>query len=246
MHATIDAPRPQARLFCFAHAGGTARAFAPWWPLLPQSLDLFPVELPGHGWRMDEAPIGSMAALLDRLLPDVLPHADRPFALFGHSTGAKVAFELSRALVEQGRRPLHLFVAACPAFGFPAWGAGLHTRPREELVAALQRLGGTPVRVLADSKLLDLFLPVIRADFQLALEYEVLLGPALECPITAFAGARDPDIAIDDVDAWRRHTTGPFRLTRLDAQHHFVSERAAEIVGEIARALDGDGGGEEG
>ena len=190
---------------------------------------------------MGEPPLGSMPALLDRLLPETLALADRPFAVFGHSTGAKVGFELARALALHGRPPAHVFVAACPAFEFPAWGRDLHTRPRDELVAALQRLGGTPAHVLEDARLVDLLLPMIRADFQLALEYEVLSGPTLDCPLTAFAGAHDPNIAVDDVAGWKRHTTGSFQLVRLDAGHYFVRERNADLVGEIVRALAKEG-----
>jgi medium-chain acyl-[acyl-carrier-protein] hydrolase len=229
------------RLLCFAHGGGTAGVFTPWRAILPESIALSPIELPGRGERSDEPPLGAMAALVERLLPEALPLAEGPFAAFGHSTGAKIAFELCRALLARGRAPAHLFVAASPALGFPAWGQGLHRLPREALVAELRKLGGTPPGVLHDAPLLDLLLPAIRADFQIALEYEVLPGPTLACPITAFAGARDPHLAIGDVAGWRRHTTGPFDLVEVDAGHHLVKERRAEIVGAVARALGREG-----
>jgi medium-chain acyl-[acyl-carrier-protein] hydrolase len=113
----------------------------------------------------------------------------------------------------------------------------MHALPRDELVAALRRLGGTPPHVLENDRLLDLLLPTIRADFKLALEYEVVPGPTLACPLTAFAGTRDPDVPVEDVAAWRQHTTGPFVVSRLEAGHHVVKECGAEIVGEIVRAL---------
>jgi surfactin synthase thioesterase subunit len=110
-------------------------------------------------------------------------------------------------------------------------------RSRAELVAELRRLGGTSERVLDAEGLLGRLLPAIRADFQLAAEYEVLPGFRLACPVTAFAGTLDPDITVDDVAGWACHTTGPFRLAHFEAGHHFLKERAAEIVGEILRAL---------
>ena len=70
---------------------------------------------------------------------------------------------------------------------------------------------------------------------------EVLSGPTLDCPLTAFAGAHDPNIAVDDVAGWKRHTTGSFQLVRLDAGHYFVRERNADLVGEIVRALAKEG-----
>jgi surfactin synthase thioesterase subunit len=182
-----------------------------------------------------------MSALVDRLLPELLALDDRPFAVFGHSLGAKIGFEAVRRLAAHGRRPVHLFVAASPADRFPGWGRGLHLRPRDELVAELRRLGGTPPRVLEDERLVDLFLPMVRADLQLAVEYDVSPGAPLDCPLTAFAGTLDPDITVLDVAGWQRHTHGRFRLVPLLAGHHFMRERAAELVAEIAGEIERQG-----
>jgi surfactin synthase thioesterase subunit len=227
-----------ARLLCLPPAGATAGVFRPFRPLLPSEIELAAIDLPGHGTRRVEKPIGSMPALVDALLPEVLPFTDRPFAMFGYSLGAKIGFELARALAARGRPPLHLFVAASPSQSFPDQGRGLHLRPCEELVAELRRLGNTPARVLDEKRLLLRLLPAIRADFQLAAEYEVLPGPPLDCPLTAFAGTLDPDITVDDVAGWARHTRGRFRLARFDAGHHFLQGRAAEMVGEILHSLE--------
>jgi medium-chain acyl-[acyl-carrier-protein] hydrolase len=225
-------------LVCFPNAGRTAAAlYARWRPLVPAWIRLVPVELPGRGARSHEPPIGSMPALVETLLPEILALGDRPLALFGHSVGAKIGFEIARRLAERGREPLHLFVAASPWDRYPAWGKDLHQRPRDELVAEVRRLGGAPPRLLDDARLVDLLLPVLRADFQLAVEYQAPPGPLLGCPITAFAGTLDPDIALGDVAGWASHTRGAFRLAPLDAGHHFVRERAADLVGEIAAAL---------
>lgn len=217
------------RLVCFASAERTTGLYTGWRALLPEWLTLSPIELPGRGARSHEPPIGSMPALVERLLPEI---PDEPLATFGHSLGAKIAFEIARH-----RRPLHLFVAASPSHRFPSWGKELHRKPREELLAELIR-EGTPTRVLEDERLVDLLLPMVRADFQLAVEYEPPSLPTPDCPITAFAGTRDPDITIDDVASWARHTRGAFRLRPLEAGHHFVCETAAEVVGELVRAME--------
>jgi medium-chain acyl-[acyl-carrier-protein] hydrolase len=225
-------------LLCLPPAGATAGIFSAFRPFLPAELALLPLELPGHGARFAESPVGSMRALIDRLLPEALALTPRPFAMFGYSLGAKIGFELARALAACGRSPVHLFVAASPSDRFPEHGRGLHLRSRDEVVAELRRLGGTPARVLDEERLLGRLMPAIRADLQLAAEYEVLPGLRLACPVTAFAGTRDPDITVEDVAGWARHTSGPFRLTRFDAGHHFLKERAAQIVDEILRALE--------
>jgi medium-chain acyl-[acyl-carrier-protein] hydrolase len=225
------------KLACFAGAGRTTALFAPWQALVPGWLALVPIEMPGRGARSEEAPVASMPALIDRLLPEVDALGER-VALFGHSLGAKIAFELARRLPAE---PVHLFVAASPSRRFPSWGRGLHLAPRDELIAEVKRLAGSPPRLFEDRALVDLLLPRLRADLQLAVEYDPLPGPPLRCPLTAFAGARDPDIIVHDVAGWRRHTRGAFQLRTLDAGHHFVRERAGEIVGDIVRALHQEG-----
>lgn len=225
------------KLVCVPGAGQTSALFATWRPLMPDWLSLVPLELPGRGVRSDEAPLGTMEPLVERLLPDLLELDAQPVAIFGHSLGAKVGFELARRLVAHGRDPVHLFVAACPHNRYPAWGRGLHLRPRDELVGELHRLG-TPQLVLKDPELVDLLLPMVRADFQLAVEYEADASASLPCPITAFAGQRDPNIAAGDMADWANHTRAGFRLAILDAGHDFVRERAHEVVAAIISALD--------
>jgi surfactin synthase thioesterase subunit len=132
----------------------------------------------------------------------------------------------------------HLFVAASPSDGFPARGKGMHLLPREALVRELATLGTSAI-VLQNERLLDLFLPSIRADLELATEYRVLPGPTLTCPITVFAGTRDPEISVCDMEGWARHTTGPFLLKHIPAAHDVIKERPAAIVDEILRALEG-------
>jgi len=231
---------PSARLLCFPHAGGTTQAFARWKPLLPGWLELSTIELPGHGPRSSEPAIGSMRAMIELLLPEALALADRPLAIFGHSVGAKIGFELARALARSNHPPVHLFVAASPSHGFPETGRGLHLRSRDEFIAELRRLGGTPTWLLEDERRIDPLLPTLRADFQLAVEYRVFPGPKLDCPVTAFAGTLDPHVSVEDISAWRSHTTGTFRLAQLEVGHYFVKERAPDVVARIVQTLTGD------
>jgi surfactin synthase thioesterase subunit len=222
------------KLVCLASAGRTTAQFVAWRALLPASITLAPIEIPGRGARSHEPPIGSMPALIDRLLPEVMAAragAER-IALFGHSLGAKIAFELARIVPAA-----HLFVAASPSHRFPSWGQGLHLKPRRELLDEIKRIGDTPARLLDDDELVDLLLPSMRADFQLAVEYEPPASPTLACPLTAFAGARDPHITVEDIAGWRRHTRSGFYLHTLDAGHGLVRERAAELASTIAAAL---------
>jgi medium-chain acyl-[acyl-carrier-protein] hydrolase len=179
-----------------------------------------------------------MAALVERLVAELAPSTRGPFVVFGHSVGAKIGFEIARSLAAIGFAPRHLFVAASPSDTFPARGKGLHRLSREGLVRELRAMG-TPERVLASDRLLDMLLPSIRADFQLATEYQVLPGPKLQCPLTAFAATRDPDVAVEDVAGWERHTTGPFRLERVDAGHHLLKERPVDLVRRIILGIEG-------
>ncbi|HEY1379547.1 MAG TPA: thioesterase domain-containing protein, partial [Gemmataceae bacterium] len=164
-------PRPLAsvRLFCFPYAGGGASVFRGWADGLPSAVEVCPVQMPGRETRFREPAFTRLPLLIEALAESLYPHLDRPFAFFGHSLGALVAFELARRLRRDGSpEPQHLFVSGS---GAPQArdhsGAVIHTRPADEFWQEVGRLNGTPAEVLTDGELRDLLLPTLRADFAL-------------------------------------------------------------------------------
>ena len=169
---------------------------------------------------------------LARQLP--LDSRERPFAFFGHSLGARVGFELARSLRRQGRSlPAHLFVSACPAPQLPL-GRPIHMLPKGALLAELQRRNGIPQVVLAQPELLDLLLPLLRADLMVVETAVYRSEPALDCAITAFGGIEDPIVSREALEGWGEQTSGPFNTAFFAGGHFFL--RTAE--GQLLQAID--------
>jgi len=229
-------PPPRLRMFCFPYAGGSARIFNGWGRHLPAGVEVCPVELPGRGTRFGEPLRDRLGPLVEDLLPGVLARADAPIALFGHSLGALVAFELGRRLASRHRVvPRHLIVSALRAPHLPRTSVPEHTLPEPEFRARLREFDGTPDEVLADESLMDVVGPILRADLAIPATYEHPPGARVTWPITAFAGMEDTEAPPDDVGAWREQTTGAFALHVLPDGHFFVHSQESSLL----RAMSG-------
>jgi medium-chain acyl-[acyl-carrier-protein] hydrolase len=204
---------------------------------MPAAIEVCPVELPGRGARIDEPAFGQMDALAETLCGVLQPLLDLPFALFGHSMGAYVAYELGRRLTAaHGQPAAHLFVSGAAAPDRAPRRPPLHSLPEPDLIRALHALGGTPASVLAREELVAALLPTIRADLMLAETYVAPRSARLPCSITAFGGASD---AIDrrSLQAWSSFTENAFRLHMFAGDHFFVARVGAAVVEEIIRDL---------
>jgi medium-chain acyl-[acyl-carrier-protein] hydrolase len=163
---------------------------------------------------------------------------DVPFALFGHSLGALVSFELARQLRKLGLPDLvHLFVSGHRAPQIPRPGPLTHQWPDAEFVAELRRLNGTPEEVLQHAELMALLLPVLRADFAIIETYSGSDEEALDCPISAFGGLQDSEASYDEVAAWREQTRGLFKVRMLPGDHFFLHSARAQILRAISQDL---------
>jgi medium-chain acyl-[acyl-carrier-protein] hydrolase len=229
---------PTLRLFCFPYAGGSARIFSGWGDRFPPGMEVCPVELPGRGTRFAEPLHDRLDPLVDDLLPGVLARADAPVALFGYSLGALVAFELGRRLAARYRvTPRHLVVCAFRAPHLPKQGIPDHTLPEPQFRARLREYNGTPEEVLADEQLMDVVGPILRADLAVPETYRHPEGAKVSWPITAFAGADDPEAPPADVAAWREETTAGFTLRVLPDDHFFLHSQQDLLLQALAEVL---------
>lgn len=216
-------PRAGLRLFCFPYAGGSAALFRGWADGLPADVELCAVELPGHGRRLGEAPFTRVGPLVEAAAEALLPHLDRPFGFFGHSMGAKCSFELARLLRgRHGREPARLFVSGCRAPQLRHARPPTYGLPEPEFIAELRRLNGTPAEVLEHAELLELMLPLLRADFEVVQTYEYTEQPPLGCPVNAFGGFEDEDVSLQDLEGWGEQTTASFEVRMLPGDHFFL------------------------
>lgn len=232
---------PRLRLLCFPYAGSAAAIYRPWVELFGPLVEVCPVELPGRGVRTAEPPLRDMKRVCDGLFDaiELLPR-DAPLALFGHSMGARIAFELACRL---GDRAKHLFVsgAAAPDVA-PRLGGGpgdktISQLTDEEFRQRLRILGGTPVEILDDDDLMARALPVVRADFVLVERYRAAPHAQVTVPITALRGDRDLMVELREAERWQLRTNAAFRLLEVPGGHFFLDEQRALVVREVARDL---------
>lgn len=226
------------RLYCFAYAGGSAAAYAAWQNLLGPHIEVCAMQLPGRGTRFAEPPRHTLQPLVDDLALAIAGQPAVPFALFGHSLGALIAFDVAQAL-RRDRLPLpsHLFVSGCRAPSVAREPKGLHLLPDAEFMAALRGYNGTPAEVLANAELMALVMPVLRADFALVDDFRYRQRPALPVPLTVLAGRGDEPSTLDGIEAWAAESNDFRGVHWFDGDHFFVNSAAAAVTAAIGQAL---------
>jgi surfactin synthase thioesterase subunit len=224
-------PESDTRLFLFPYAGGGPSAFGKWLGKLPPNIEGYIAHYPGRGSRSRESAICSLTVLVERLGQAIKPLLDRPYAFFGHSLGAMVAFELARQLREQKLpQPQALFVSACGAPHLDDPHPPIHTSSDSEFIRSLQQLNGIPSEILDYPGAMQLFLPMLRADFEAAETYHYDSSqPPLECPTLAFGGLDDPVVDRERLEGWASHTNSHFRSHYFPGDHFFINT-AKEMV----------------
>lgn len=235
-----DPSRPAAlRLFCFPFAGGSAQVFRDWKNAFGEEVEVCPIQLPGRQQRFREPPLRTVPAIAEAVSAVLAPLTDRPYALFGHSMGSAVAFEVARRLRALGAPPpAVLMVSGRGAPHRPRSRPPIHDLPQAAFIDALRRYGGTPEEVFQHPELLDLMIPLLRADFEAVETYRPGEEPPLDCPILAFGGIDDPDVGEEDVAAWARHGAAGFAMHRLPGGHFFLNTHASDLLPLIRAALD--------
>ncbi|MGW6056107.1 thioesterase II family protein [Streptomyces sp. NPDC055189] len=209
-------------LFCLAHAGGSAAPFRLWQSFVPAGCRVVPLELPGHGSRLREPLAGDMDELVEDLLPTVRRAATGRFAVFGHSFGSILAFQLSRQLCRIGTPPAALLVAGRNSPTGALTHRPMHRLPDEQLVAELSRYGGIPEELRDIPELLRLYLPAIRHDLRLTETYARPPGPAMRVPLAVYAGRRDKLIELPEVFGWAHETTAEFEMSVVSDGHFLL------------------------
>ncbi|SEE11239.1 Surfactin synthase thioesterase subunit [Streptomyces misionensis] len=233
-------PRPDARvrLVCLPHAGGSASFYFPVSRSTPDDIEVLCVQYPGRQDRRDEPLLDSVPALADRVCEALLPWTDRPLALFGHSMGASLAYEIARRL----ERERGITLAALFASGRRAPSVHreetVHLRDDDGLVAEMRGLSGTDPQLLGDEEVLRMILPAIRADYRAAETYAWVPGPPLSCPVTCLVGDDDPKVTVPEAAAWSEHTEGPFTLEVFPGGHFFLARHQPEIIRLMTSGLE--------
>jgi medium-chain acyl-[acyl-carrier-protein] hydrolase len=235
-------PAARIRLFCFPFAGGGASVYRPWEPGLPLTVELCAIQTPGHETRFQEPAHFRLATLVKELADSIGPLLDIPAAFYGHSMGALVAFELARELRRRCRPiPERLIAGGRRAPDRPSWGPPIRYLPDTEFRDALRRMNGTRSAVLENDDLMQVLLPVLRADFTAHETYVFTEEPPLECPILAVTGEADPVCPPAELPDWGRHTRAAFESVVIPGDHFFVQSQRPALLPLVSRFLSPSG-----
>ena len=237
----VPYPKPEAnlRLFCFPFAGAGASVFFPWAKALAHlPVELRCVQYPGRENRLRETPLESLRELIPAIAAAVSQDLSRPFAFFGHSIGALIAFETARHLRRKGLPlPVHLFVSAARPPDLPAREENLNHLPANEFFDRVaKRYQGVPSEVMLNPELRELLWPMLRADFALIENYIHEREAPLNFPISAYGGASDPVAIPEYIPQWERHTSGRFEWQLFPGDHFYLKGVSRDsLLQEIAK-----------
>jgi len=236
-----EASAARLRLYCFHHAGGGPSLYREWSADLPRDVEVVPVLLPGRGLRLREEPYTRMAPLVEGVLAAIRPTLDRPFAFFGHSMGALVAFETAHALRRAGDAgPLQVFVSGCaPPHRHAAPERRRHDLDEPRLIELVKHLNAGGDAILEDTAIIRRRLPLLRADLAVCETYVLGERRPLACPVTVYGALHDPIVTVDELDEWRDYTTASFLKRVFPGGHFFLMESARDqMMRLLGRELD--------
>ncbi|MGA4851326.1 thioesterase II family protein [Streptomyces sp. G5(2025)] len=234
------APGAGVRLLCFPHAGGSASAYHALSAAVSGSVEPLIVQYPGRQDRFGEPFAAGADEIVDAVLGELASEEAEPLALFGHSMGALLAFETARRLEREGRPPVALFLSGRAAPSLPGRAVGkraVRDMDDTELIGVVRKLAGTAEELLASPEMLSIFLPPMRADYQIVEEYVYRDGPRLSCPVVVLTGDDDPRVTPDEARAWESETRGGFSCHVLAGGHFFLDGHLPYVAGVIASSL---------
>lgn len=230
-------------LFCLPYSGSSATIFYKWRRILADDIHLRPLELAGRGTRMREPLYNCVEEAVSDLYEKFLnEYQSREYAIFGHSVGGLLAYELAYKIIEKGdvKAPSHLIFSACRPPHLPNEQQVIHSLPNERFMEKIFALGGTSFDVLATPSLAEMFIPIIRADYRL---YETYVYKQreynLSSPITVLAGAQDKLATPECLTQWKNHVGNSEFHHKVfqNSGHFFIEDCLTETVEAVNQAL---------
>ncbi len=227
-------------LYCLPYAGGSAAIYSSWKNLLMPNVVLKPIELSGRGKRFDESLYDSIDEAVDDVLSIIRDEISKtPYALFGHSMGGIMVYELAKRIQQEKLPlPLQIFISGKSAPNIPKERKVFSQMPIDEFRKEVLNLGGTPKEFFEHPELLELFLPILKNDFRLVETYRFIeKNEVLETNLIILLG-KDDDLTKQEGDGWTMLTNRECYIQYFDGGHFFLNEKTEEVVTIINKNLN--------
>lgn len=229
------------KLLCLPYAGGSSTIYSSWRKYLDRSIELIALELPGHGTRMSEPLLHDSGAVTEDLyLQAKTCLGDSDYAIFGHSMGSLLAYELQKKLTAIGREPVHLFFSGRFPPHIPEKKV-LHQFSDAALKEAIIEMGGVPEEFSKNEQLLQFFIPILRADFHLLETYIITPVQQVHCDISIFYGKRDLPSVLFDLNDWHQYTDRQCGFYEFEGDHFFINQETKAVTDKINYILSRTG-----
>jgi medium-chain acyl-[acyl-carrier-protein] hydrolase len=229
------------RLFCFPFAGGSASFFGDWQPILSQSgIETCAIQFPGREERISERLLTNVDEIVSEVIEAMENFQDKPFAFFGHSMGTLISFEVARKLrLLKMRKPTMLFMSSGKAPQIQPRRI-LHTLSNDSFLLKIKELGGIPDIIMENEDLLNIYVPILRADFKMIETYRYMYSHPLDTKIVAYGGRIDEEVKYEDIVAWESHSLKPLKINMYDGNHFYLRNYREKVIENIIDHIRGD------
>jgi len=225
-------------LFCIPFAGGSSYSFREFERYMADFVKIVPIDLPGHGRKMKSPLLTNIHDITNVIFSEIKNELHKPYAFYGHSMGALLAYLLTqKAVAEHINLPLSLFVSGHYSPNVPPKNKTVHLLPKEAFIQKISEYGGIPSEIIQEQDLMDLFIPIIRTDFQAVIEYIYQAEKPLDIPITVMIGSHD-STSYEEAVRWQDMTTQTISLRQFPGGHFFIFDYLPEISKIICRNLN--------
>lgn len=232
-------PEAKIRIYCLSYAGGGASIYYTWNNFFSTNVEICPVQLPGREERLNESPIKDFETLIAVLLPMVAKTIDRPYAIYGHSLGACLGYELARRLLVQYHLPpVCYFGGAHRSPCVPYYYSSVKFMSDEEMLKMVSRFNGLPPAFFESQEIIDLMVPLLRSDLLLCESYQHQPGSSLDSDMVIFWGKFDSNISHEKLSAWPKHSNRNVQMIALDGDHFFIKTHKLDVLEKIRTTLE--------
>ncbi|MCB2298659.1 thioesterase II family protein [Clostridium tagluense] len=226
-------------LFCLPYAGGSETIYYKWKKHLHPSIQVVPIELKGRGKRFGEFFYESLEEAVDDIFENIKDKiVDDDFAIYGHSMGSLLAYELYYKISELNlRKPKHIFFSGYKAPSIVRERENTYTLPNYEFMKKVMELGGTPEELMKNKELLQIFLPIIRSDFKILETYNYEeREEKIQCDVSILNGRQD-SINLEELLTWKNHVCRGFKVYNFEGNHFFINSNVENITSIINTTL---------